>query len=121
MKITKTTLRRINAHSVITKKSYCDKIYVIANILCRAAVIIGDSGRYEVNDGSWEILQPWILSDGKREFVSSCVLGEHERKVASGLSTKYPDWISVSLTHGLNGVCIYDINNLVSAILKTKL
>lgn len=119
MKVTKTTIKRINAHSSINKKNYRAEIWVIANILCRAAVIIGDSGRYEVNDGSWDLLQPWILSDGDREFVSSQVLGEYEKRIARGLSTKYPNWISVSLTHGLNGVRIYDINNLVNVILKS--
>ena len=80
MKVTKTTIKRINAHSSINKKNYRAEIWVIANILCRAAVIIGDSGRYEVNDGSWDLLQPWILSDGDREFVSSQVLGEYEKR-----------------------------------------
>lgn len=115
LKITKATIKRINAHSHISKPGYCDAIHVIGEILCRSAVILGEPGCYEANDGSF--LDPWVLSDGDREFVSSTTDGEWEKQIARGLSTRYPDWIQGTFTHGLNGVRIYEVNKLVKAIL----
>lgn len=117
--LTKTTIKRINAHSNINKPGYYDEIYVIGDILCRSFVILGDSGRYEINDGSFPELRPLIFNDGERnhEFIAGQTSGEYETRIVQGLATRYPRWISGTLTHGLNGVRIYDVNKLVKAIL----
>ncbi len=115
MKITKATIKRLNAHSNITKPAYNETIYVIANILNRSAIILGDSGHYGLNEGD-PLCEPVIYSDGNREFVSSQTNSEHEKAVVRGLAIRFPNWISGTFTHGLNGVQIYDVNKLVKAI-----
>ncbi len=116
MKITKATIKRINAHSNFKKPTYNEKIAIIANILCRSAVIVCDgSWPYMLNEGD-PLCEPVIYSDGNREFVSSQTQDEYEKKIVRGLSTRYPSWIDGTFTHGLNGVHIYDVNKLVKAI-----
>lgn len=109
MKLTKATVKRLNA-------SRTDTIRVIANILNRSAVILGETGRYEANDGTDELVLPMISSDGKREFVSGRTSGEYEKRIVAGLSTRFPNMISGTFTHGLNGVDIYDVDALVRKI-----
>jgi len=109
MKLTKATVRRLNS-------SINDTMWVIANILCRSAVICGEPGSYEFNDGTDELVSPVVYSDGVREFVSGRTSGVYERRIVAGLATRYPKFISGSLTNGLNEVSIYDVNTLVRAI-----
>ncbi len=71
MKITKATIKRINAHSNITKPAYNEKIDVIARILIRSAVIVCDgSWHYMLNKGD-PLNEPVIYNDGEREFIPS--------------------------------------------------
>lgn len=116
MKITKATVKRINKHSNINNPDYIEAVSVIANILNRSAIILGDSGNYEINDGTDPICWPIILSDGVREYVSGRVEREHEKRIICGLSTRYPRWIQGTFTNGLNGVGIYDVNRLIREI-----
>lgn len=116
MKLTKATVKRLNAHSDINKPGYIEAIHAIADILNRSAVILGDSGNYEINDGSF--VEAVIYSDGAREYVSGTTQGEYQKCVIRGLSTRYPSLISGTFTHGLNGVAIYEVNKLVRAILE---
>ena len=109
MKLTKATVKRLN-------ENRNDAIWVIANILNRSAVILGEPGHYEANDGTDELVLPMISSDGDREFVSGRTSGEYEKRIVAGLSTRFPNMISGTFTHGLNGVDIYDVNALVREI-----
>lgn len=118
MKITKATVKRINSHSNINSPDYNDTLHIIGEILNRAAIILGDSGNYEINDGTDPICWPVVYSDGGREFVSSHTEGEHEKCVIRGLSTRYPSWIQGTFASGLNGVTVYDVNKLVRAIIE---
>ncbi len=116
MKITKATIKRINAHSNFKKPTYNERIAIIANIFCLSDVIVCDgSWPYMLNEGD-PLNKPVIYSDGNREFVSSQTDGEYEKKIVRGLSIRYPNWISGTFTHGLNGVDIYDVNKLVKAV-----
>lgn len=109
MKISKATVKRIN------KAEIGSTLNIIGEILCRSAVILGEPGHYEANDGD-PYLTPFVYSDGSQEFVSSYTSCEYEKRVVRGLSTLYPMWISGTFTHGLNGVNIYEVNKLVRAI-----
>lgn len=116
LKITKATVKRINDHSKVWSENYIHSIYTIGEILNHIGIILGESGHYEINDGLYDDVQPLISSDGKRQFISGAVRGDYTKRIIRGLSTKYPSWISVTFTHGLNGVDIYDVNSLVRAI-----
>ncbi len=115
MKITKATIKRLNAHSNYKKPTYNEAIYVIASIINRSAIILGDSGHYELNEGD-PLCEPVIYSDGNQEFIPGQTADEHEKKIVRGLAIRYPNWISGTFTHGLNGVQIYDVNKLVKAV-----
>lgn len=115
MNLTKATIKRINRHSNIHKPNYIYEIYLIGAILNRAAVILGNSGDYKLNDGSF--IEPGIVNPGEHEFISSNTNGEYEVKTICGLAIRYPNWISGTFTHGLNGVDIYEPNKLVKAII----
>lgn len=117
MKITKATIKRINANRV-TNPDFNGQLGVIEDILVGSAVICGDPGRYEANDGTDELVWPTIYSDGTREFVSGRVTGEYGRRIVAGLAQKYPSLISATLTSGMNGVSIYDVNALVRVVFK---
>ncbi len=119
MKLTKVTIKRLNAHSNIMKPRYNPAIYIIAEILCSSAIILGDSGNYELNEGD-PLCEPLIYNDGKREFISGQTHGEYEKSIVRGLTTRYPCWISGTFTNGLNGVQIYEVNKLVKAILDNQ-
>ncbi len=74
MKITKTTVKRINDHSSALKPSFIPAISAVGEILSQSGVILGDAGHYVINDGD-EYIIPLIHSDGNREFVSGIRLG----------------------------------------------
>lgn len=117
MKITKATLKRLNAHSKASKPSYIPQISVIAEILNRSAVILGEPGRYEINNGSDDLCRPLVYGEGKHEFISGRTANTYEKRIVAGMAQRFPKWISGTLTHGLNGVDIYRPNELVKAIL----
>ena len=115
MKITKATIKRINANKV-TNPDFNVVLRVIEDILIGSAIIRGTPGNYIANDGTDELVWPVIYSDGKREFVSGRVTSEYGKRIVAGLSQKYPSLISGTLTNGLNGVEIYDVNSLVRKV-----
>ncbi len=117
MKITKVTVKRINAHSNCTKADYIPAVYAIGEILRKADFLFGESGCYELNTGD-DLVQPIILSDGDREYISGTVNDDYEKRVLRGIYTLYPKWISCTFTHGLNGVNLYEVNKLVKAIVE---
>ncbi len=116
MKITKATIKRINAHSKVLKPAYIPAINAIGEVLSQSGVILGEPGHYVINDGD-EYVTPLIHSNGDREFVSGTVRDEYEKRILRGLYTRYPNWLSCTFTLGLNGVDIYEVNKLVKAIL----
>lgn len=119
MKITKATVKRINDHCSALKPSFNPAIRIIGEVLNQSGVILGNVGHYIINDCD-EYVTPLIYSDGNREFVSGTVLNEYERRILRGLCTLYPNWLSCTFTHGLNGVEIYEVNKLVKAIVDSK-
>jgi len=116
MKITKSTVKRINAHCNPLTPSFIPVISAIGEILNQSGVVLGEVGHYAVNVDD-EYVTPIIYSNGSREFVSGTVRGEYEKKLFRGLYTRYPNWLSCTFTLGLNCVDIYDVNKLVKAIL----
>lgn len=115
MKITKVTVKRINAHSDCTNADYIPAVYAIGKILNKAGFLFGESGNYELNTGD-DFVEPIISSDGDREYISGTVDGDYEKRMLRGVYTLYPKWISCTFTHGLNGVNLYEVNKLVKAI-----
>lgn len=118
MKVTHKTLRIINKHGNTKKKDlFCEQIYRIARVLTTANALFERSGRFTINDGRYEEIQPLIFDDG-REFYAGYAYGDYEKHILSGLSSRYPDYIRCSFTHGLNEVFIYDANKLIDLVVQ---